>query len=145
MSTYIPKNFIIEELVPPSIIQSYGAEGSWQFLDTKLVWTIDKIREALGKKITINTWKWKGQFSERGYRDPKSKTGAVNSMHKKGKAVDFDVEGMTAEQVRNWIRKNYKTLDCLKYITGMEKGVSWVHIDVRPYDRKALGLFEFNP
>jgi len=51
-------------------------------------------------------------------------------MHRIFKAVDFDVEGMTAEEVRGVIRMNQVELMKLG-LRRMESGVSWVHIDTK--------------
>ena len=45
-----------------------------------------------------------------------------------GTAVDFDVQGMSAEEVRKWIERN-KVL--LPYPIRLEEGVNWVHLDMR--------------
>ena len=50
--------------------------------------------------------------------------------------IDFDVKNVPAEQVRNDIRKGKFPL-----ITCIEKGVNWVHADVRNVNR----LLEVNP
>ena len=49
------------------------------------------------------------------------------SAHTMGKAVDFDVEDMKADEVRLWLAKNGKFLP---YPIRVESGVSWVHMDV---------------
>lgn len=61
------------------------------------------------------------------------------SPHFTGQADDYDVEGMTAEEVRQWIIANkYK----LPYSIRLEKGVSWVHMDCRDAGEKVV---LFNP
>jgi hypothetical protein len=61
------------------------------------------------------------------------------SAHLSGKGVDFDVQGLVAEEVREWIIK-YKTL--WPYPIRLENGVSWVHLDV--YDA-GENVYLFNP
>ena len=53
------------------------------------------------------------------------------SAHLLGKAVDFSVKGMEAEEVRLWIAKNGHLLP---YPVRLESGVSWVHLDVYETD-----------
>ena len=86
--------------------------------------------------MIINTWSSGGKFSQRGLRCNicdlvKSKTLSNRlylSAHMQGTAVDFDVQGMSAEEVRKWIERN-KVL--LPYPIRLEEGVNWVHLDMR--------------
>lgn len=124
-------NFDIREFVPPDVYDFHGAESEL-LLDARLPILMEKIRSLCGNKpIIINTWAWGGRFKYRGYRPPDCTVGAPRSMHKQGKAVDFDVKGLTAEQVRGVIRLNQIELMKLG-LTRMETGVSWVHIDLKP-------------
>lgn len=123
---YTPKHFIIEEFIPKDIFEKYGQ--CWQIMDERLIITADQIRDHFGKKMTINNWKWNGQFSQRGIRSFNSKVGAALSQHKFGRAIDFDIEEMSAEEVRTEIIKNK---DKFLHITAMETDINWVHIDVR--------------
>ena len=138
----VSQNIDIRELVPPEIWEKYK-EQSVQFIDPKLPVIIEAIRVLCGNKpITLNNWQIGGKFKYRGYRPPESSIGAKNSMHKKGKAADFTVKGMTAEEVRGIIRLNQVALIKLG-LTRIERAVSWVHIDL-----KLTGidtLYEFNP
>ena len=118
---------------------------AWQFLDPRLIITIDWIRKQLDKPIEINNYHWGGKDTQSGLRCNicnlvKSKTdkGQVYmSAHNEGQAVDFSVEGMTAEAVRNWL----VTQD-LPYPIRLEAGVDWVHLDVRDAGQ---AIYIFNP
>ena len=124
------KHFTIKELVCPHVLQKYG-ERAWMFLDSRLILNLDTIRERLNRPITVNT----GSLTQRGLRCPqcqivkdKIKAGELYmSAHTMGKAVDFDVEDMKADEVRLWLAKNGKFLP---YPIRVESGVSWVHMDV---------------
>ncbi len=93
------------------------------------------IRENLGREIYVNNWDSGGEFDERGLRSNvqeilKGKTlkGLLYlSGHILGKAVDFDVKGMKAEEVRQWIVDN---AELFTFKIRLEAGVNWVHIDV---------------
>lgn len=127
--------FNIKELVCSHVYSQFH-EQSWQFLDNRLLDTLQVIRENLNKPMIINTWGLGGKFSQRGLRCNicdlvKSKTlknKIYLSAHIQGEAVDFDVKGMTAEEVRQWIDRN-KIL--LPHPIRLESGVNWVHLDVR--------------
>jgi hypothetical protein len=112
-----PINFEIREFVCPDVFNAYG-ETAWQFFDPKLLQTIDLLRQKLNRKILINTWHEGGSQQESGFRclkcsivqDYIKKDQIYCSAHMTGQAVDFSVEGMLAEEVRNWIRKNQNLL-----------------------------------
>jgi hypothetical protein len=64
------------------------------------------------------------------------------ALHKQGKAVDFDVKGMTADEVRGVLRLNQIELMKLG-LTRIETGISWVHIDLKYTGLNYL--YEFKP
>jgi len=139
MSYYKCEHFKIHELVPEELMKM-PEEYLWQLFDEGLLIAIDRLREALGKPITINNWKSGGQFKWRGYRTNSCTIGASKSPHKLGKGLDFDVKGMSAEQVRQYIKSHEKMFP---EIRRMEKNVNWVHIDSIPH--KHVGIYLFNP
>ena len=135
----IKKYFKIQEFVNKKTYDKYG-ETAWQFMCPRLLHTMLIIREGIGRPITINTWYKGGRFSQRGLR---TNIGQIVikmvrrmklylSPHIMGRAVDFDVKGMTAEQVRIWIRTNQRLFPCKIRLEHKMKGkfISWVHIDV---------------
>lgn len=132
----IKEYFCIEELVDKEVYNKYG-DAAWKFIDEMLIECILVVREELGKPMTINNWKWGGQFSQRGLRHNMSpmvqkKTRMYLSAHMFGKAVDFDVEGMTAVEVREWIVANADKFPCkIRLERNMGgKPISWVHLDI---------------
>jgi uncharacterized protein YcbK (DUF882 family) len=60
------------------------------------------------------------------------------SPHITGEADDYDVQGMHAEEVRQWLIKNQSKLP---YPIRLEAGVTWVHMDCRDAGEK---VFLFN-
>ena len=131
--------FNIKELVSEKVYNKYG-ERAWQFFCPRLLHTLVIIRENIGKPITVNTWHNGGSFSQRGLRSnlgaiflSKFKKGSMYlSAHVMGKGVDFDVKGMTAVQVREWILKNESLFPYKIRLENKMKGkpISWVHLDV---------------
>lgn len=138
-----PQYFELHELVCDHIYKKYG-EQAWQFLDPRLIITIDWIRKQLDKPITINDYHWKGTDTQSGVRcnicnlvKKKTDKGIVYmSGHQEGQAVDFSVKGMTAEAVRNWL-----AIQDLPYSIRLEADVNWIHLDVRDAGQK---IFTFN-
>jgi len=128
--------FRIEELVDKAVYDIHK-ENSWKFIDKDILSCLLVIREGIGKPITVNTWIFGGTLSQRGLRHNmsslvKKKTRVYLSAHMFGKALDFDVEGMTAVEVREWINNNTNLFPCKirleRNING--KPISWVHLDI---------------
>lgn len=138
------KYFTLFELVCPHILAKYK-ERAWMFLDSRLILNLDTIRERIGKPIYVN----RGNLTQRGLRCPqcqivkdKFEAGVLYmSAHTFGKAVDFDVEGMTAEEVRGWLKEHGAYLP---YPIRVENDVTWVHMDVFP-NKDNLKVYFFNP
>jgi predicted transposase YbfD/YdcC len=133
------KNFSPYELVPKETYLIRG-DKALQLMDKELLVFIDTLRTELGKSITINDWKWGGSFQYRGLRVPASEHFKQYSQHTYGKALDFDVKGMSAEQVRQWIIDN-RDLDWVKPVSFIETDVNWVHVDTRPIPENQLWLW----
>lgn len=143
MIYYIPKYFKAEELVDPETYKNLGNKSLEICFDNKILWQIDSIRDYFNKPIKVNNWHTKGKFKLRGYRPFDCTTGSLYSQHKFGRAFDFDVDGLEAEFVRNEIIKN-QYLPTFKYITRIEDGVNWVHIDCQNTNREN-GILLFKP
>lgn len=143
------KYFKIQELVDEAVYNKWGATA-WQFIDINLIESLLIIREGLGKPITINNWMNGGRFDERGLRHNVSdmvinKTQPYLSAHMMGKAFDFDVKGMEAEEVREWICDNEELFPHKIRLEHKMKGkiISWVHLDV--FDNpKNPHIYKFN-
>ena len=148
----IKKYFKIQEFVSKRVYKKYG-EGAWQFICPRLLHTLLIIREGLGKPITINNWHNGGKFSQRGLRSnmgtifySKFKKGRMYlSAHIMGRAVDFDVKGMTAPEVRDWLEGFEKELPYKIRLENKMKGkqISWVHLDMF-YRAASPKVYRFN-
>jgi len=145
---YKPVYFSLDELVCEDIYNKFG-EIAWSFFDPRLLITLDLLREKLNKPIFANDWQVHGRFDERGFRciqcelvkkAIKEKRLYV-SPHMTGQGVDFDVEGLVAEEVRQWIIKKQ---NILPYPIRMEKNVSWLHLDTRD-NSEGKKIILFNP
>lgn len=104
-------------------------EASWQFLDTDWLHCLLIIRRDILKVPMIcNNG---SNYTQRGLRCNvcelvKGKSSNYLSAHIFGKAGDFTVKGMTAEQAREKIKENAYLLPCNIRLEG---GVSWLHFD----------------
>jgi len=128
---YTPQHFKAYELVDPITYAKFG-EGALQFFNPLLLQALDIMRDFFGVPITVNNWKAGGPFKWRGLRTVDCLEGAKWSQHRLGGAVDCDVRGKTADEVRNEIiyNKGFKIITCL------EADVNWVHLDVRNIDTR---------
>jgi hypothetical protein len=125
--------FEVPELVCPEVYHKYNS-FALNFFDTKLLIVMEAIRSRLNKKIIINDWQIHGQFSQRGFRcvqcqimtDLYKSGNLFTDPHALGKAFDFDVEGLVASEVRDYLIKN-ATL--WPYPIRLEADVLWCHID----------------
>lgn len=153
METFkVSKHFTCCEFLPPAqhkIVMARKTEAErlvkfYMFMDRRIVEYAEKVRNYFKVSITINNWNNKGSYQNRGWRAKNSPVGAKNSMHKFGKAIDFDVKGLTAEEVRQMIKEDQK----LFYSFGLrrvEEGVSWLHSDIKDVDGYENKIYFFNP
>lgn len=145
--TDFQKYFKLQEVVDKQVFNRFGV-SAWKFFDIRLLETMIIIREELRKPITINNWD-RG-LSQRGLRHNRSsmvisKVSPYCSAHMMGKAFDFDVKGMKAEDVRQWIVDNE---DLFPYKIRLENTIngsqiSWVHLDTFS-DSKNDQIYLFN-
>jgi len=134
--------FRIEELVDKASFASWG-EGCWNFFPQESLEMLHGIRMFLDRPVTVNNWLWGGPYQYRGYRGPGCPIGAPQSYHKRGMAYDFDVKGLTAEDVRKLLVEN-QDHEWLLPIKRLENKVTWVHADTGtvPAGKSRIYLFE---
>jgi len=124
----VGRYFTAKELVCDHTYARWG-EQSWQFLDTEFLHCLLIIRESILKAPMICN---SSNAHQRGLRCNmcdlvKSKSSVYLSSHIIGKAGDFTVSGMSAEEARRRILEQAELLPCK---IRMEDGVSWLHFDV---------------
>ncbi len=127
---YTTKFFKLYELVPKATYELLKNRPwvIWQLFDERILYSADRIRKRYGKMLA-NTWYWGGGHQYRGWRPHDCDVGAVYSQHKFGRAIDLEPIEVTAEEIRQDIKKG----ENFRYITCIEENVSWLHIDVRNY------------
>ena len=131
------KYFKIQELVPKEMYERYK-DKCWDFLDPRLIESIDIIKERFNKgTIQINNWLWNGNRNWSGIRTPDSPYYSPSSMHSWGRAVDMIFSDYDPNEVRQDIIDNP---EIYAHIKGLELDISWVHIDTR--SRKDLLTFK---
>ena len=128
----IKRFFDIDELVCDHTYNKWK-EQAWQFLDTDYLHCLLIIRRDIIKKPMYCNGRTAHQKGLRCNRCQmvREKSGVYLSAHCLGKAGDFTCPAYKAEQMREVIKANADKLPCPIRI---EKGVSWLHFDVRPDD-----------
>lgn len=145
--TAIKKYFDIRELVCPHVYERDG-EGAWIYFDPRLLETLLAIRERINRPIFVNNWDMGGNLSQRGLRCNccalvKEKTNLEKvymTAHSQGMGVDFNVQGMTTDEVHLWLTSNAKHLP--HPIRVEINTTTWIHIDVRSDGRQKLTWFK---
>jgi hypothetical protein len=123
---YLSKHFTPVELLPKSWLETYGAEIGMLAIDERILITLDALRDYFAVPITVNNWAKGGAFSFRGLRTPECLQYKPDSQHAFGRAIDFDVQGLSADYVRGVILDGQARWPL---ITRMEIGTPWIHID----------------
>lgn len=139
--TAIRPFFDIDELVCDHTYAKWG-EKAWQFLDTDYLHALLIVRRDIIKRPM---WCNGSQKKQRGLRCNRcqmvrEKSSVYLSAHCLGKAGDFSISGMTAEQARQAIKANAHLLPCN---VRLEKGVSWLHMDTLPMYGVTQKVYEF--
>ena len=124
--------FDINEVVCPHVFEEFG-DVAWRFFDPRLLEVMVWLRTTLVRKIYVNSYD-RG-LTQRGLRCNLCRLVRINtdkevvymSAHVLGAALDFDVEGMKAWEVRDWI---YDRALELPHPIRFEMKVDWVHLDV---------------
>ena len=137
----LQKYFDVLELVCEHTYSEWG-EKSWQFLDTEFLHNLLVIRRDILQLPMICNH---DNANQRGLRCNmcqivKDSGKLYLSSHIFGRAGDFTVKGLTAQEARSRIRNN---AHLLPYPLRMEGGVTWLHIDTLPQTGINQNVYEF--
>lgn len=135
------RNFVIQELVPPDIYQARG-ERAWELFDTRALETLQTLRTWFGP-TTVNNWHAGGSYRESGLRSFTTKTGAVYSQHRFGRAFDCKFQGVTPSEVQQYVLANRRAFPHLTVIENTLHTPTWFHFDTRYHTRE--GIWIVNP
>ena len=144
----IKQYFDIEELVCDHILARWG-EDAWKFLDTGYLANLLVLRrDVIQQPMYCNNHK-KG-VHQRGMRCNlcelvKEKNTPYLSAHVMGKAGDFSVKEFSGLVNMNRIRTKIRLIPAAFPVPmRLEKGVTWLHIDVMPTPN-GQKIYEFEP
>ncbi|MFH2141061.1 MAG: hypothetical protein ABIJ97_01465 [Bacteroidota bacterium] len=121
-------NFYLDEYIPKEMYSKYIHKPHILIglIDPRLVKADQMLRDHFGP-VTINNWFHNLERNWSGLRTPESTYYSPTSQHTFGRASDKLFKDADAEEVREYIKKEWKKLG----ITCIEADVSWVHSDVR--------------
>ena len=117
------------------------------FADQRLLDWLAWFREAIDRPVIVNTYGEGGHFTQRGYRcnlcpiimDKTIDREMYLSAHTRFQAVDFNVNGMTDDEVKKWI-DDHKTE--MPHRIRIEKNTTgWNHIDVATDNKDLITYF----
>lgn len=133
--------FQVRELVCEHTFSKWG-ERSWQFLDTDWLHSLLIIRRDILQAPMVCNHDGAHQRGLRCNRCElvRGKDSVYLSSHILGKAGDFTVKGMTAQEARTRIKNNAHLLPCPIRLEG---GVNWLHFDVLPQYGLDVKVYEF--
>lgn len=141
--------FYLEEFFPPDMMSHPSFASK---LDKRVIEVLTCIRNELRRPITVNNWHLgpadkSGRYTQRGVRSFSSLIGAKYSQHKFGRAADFTVADMSAESVRQFIKREGDRIaeKCKVMNITLEEKTDWVHLDIRDYYDKGPVVRSFNP
>jgi len=128
--------FAAHELVCPHVFKKHG-ENSFMFADERLLLWLTWFRDTIKRPVLVNNYgTTQGYFTQRGYRcnlchlvSDKTSAGILYaSAHTRFQAVDFSVDDMNDEEVRQFIDRHKK--DMPVKIRIEKNTIGWCHVDV---------------
>jgi hypothetical protein len=135
---YFLRHFAPWEFVPRIFYEKMGTD-CLQLVNTVMLATADDLRDYFSRPVVCNNYLGSGTNEYRGFRPAFCTVGAAESMHRIGGALDLTIQGVSAEEARQAILKHS---DKFPYITRMESGVDWLHIDNKKTNVERITLFK---
>ena len=136
---YTPKRFKAFEITDSATYAKFG-EQAFQFFRIEALQMLDQLSDLFkDRAITINNWKSGGEFQWRGLRtldypekDANGQPKSPRSAHRLGAAFDFNVSGLTPQQVYQIILaakpSKIRRMEDISITTG------WTHCDTYEWD-----------
>lgn len=133
--------FRLEEFIPKEVYNRFGDNSIW-FVDKRIIDLANFVRSRFGKSMTINNWHSGGNLNNRGFRTPDSAVGGQFSQHKFGRAFDFNIAGVTPQEIYKdllansslYIKAGLTTAEDIAYTPN------WTHFDIREHKEQGLKI-----
>lgn len=143
-------NFNLHELISKQVMDLLGS-NAWSIFNAPFVIDVDKFvtdlkRDTDCTACIINDWKWGGQYTESGFREYSSGTGASKSQHKLGNAFDLKFNGITIDEALAYLLEHQdkyphiKRYELLAYTRSTNKYGGWFHLDGKLDEPRLRGI-----
>lgn len=135
----VSNNFSLKEFMPSNLYSKWGNASIW-FIDPKIITLAQFIRDHFGASMTINGKIGSKTFNYRGFRPPTYKGGGKLSQHRFGRAIDFNIKGITPNDIRKEILSNSKEFMSmgLTVLEHEKYAPTWVHADIRTTNKSEI-------
>lgn len=134
-----PRNFVLQELVAPTIYDRLGAEA-WDLLDENAVRALQALRERFGR-ITVNDWHLGGTYKESGLREQNTATGAPKSAHKRGMAFDCKFRDVLLRDVYETVTTRDDEFPLIRRVENIKATPTWFHFDTVEHGQAGIRVF----
>lgn len=131
------RHFKVEEFVSSHVYWTFGPR-SIIVMDWRIIKTVVSLREVFDRPVTINDWVFGGNREYSGFREPNCSIGVTFSQHRFGRAIDCLIKNTLADEVRRYVVNHRRHFP---YVTAMEDGVPWVHLDCRTTEGDDIFIF----
>lgn len=139
---YKPKNYTIQELAHPQIINAIGENNTWLRLSELALKDLQKIRDKWFQKYNSGIYinRLNLGLDSRGLRPPNDPDGSFYSTHKQGNTFDLepvngrfmDLYNLVIQMIQN------KELTYFNVLEDFEHTKTWVHVGKMNTDKKPL-------
>lgn len=132
----LSNNFILQELVHPSVYETWG-DSSVDFLNKHMVEMLQLLRNETGSRLVVNDWHIDGPYQDSGLRLPNGVVGSMMSKHKFGCACDVKPIELTTDDLLDEIEAHPAKYYGITRIENIEytrtsrgvHGKDWIHIE----------------
>tara|TARA_R110000824_G_scaffold55959_1_gene153632 strand:+ start:541 stop:966 length:426 start_codon:yes stop_codon:yes gene_type:complete len=127
----LTENFYLQEFVTKDLYKKWK-ERAYIFVDERIIYLAQYIRSRYDKPMTINNWISSSEgFNYRGWRPANCSVGSKFSQHKSGRAIDFNVSGMSPEEIYKDIMDNEAHFYDYGLRSIIKDTETYTHIDCR--------------
>lgn len=141
-SAEICPGFKYHELLPRWMCEHLLTVALDGIIDPIILNILQEVRKDLGS-VYVNNWYWGGNKQWRGFRTPDSSWYSAGSQHSYGKAVDFNVKGMSTKEVHEHILANHDRYYALglRRMESLVDAPTWTHMDIKENIRDNIHVF----
>lgn len=133
MEIKFAKDFIYEEFYSEKFFNEFKDRPYiiYNAISPKLICLVQFIRKDINKPVTVNNWRFGGDYHYSGYREAGCAVGSIYSRHRLGLCADLKVRGVDAPELQQYLKDHYYDKFKEQGLTGIEEETpTWTHITV---------------